>query len=246
MEVEKDQHFLTDSNVIKKLISALNITKEDNIIEIGSGSGSITKELAKLKVKILAFEIDEKFKPSLDELKEKNANLSITYGNALDHSWKRYNKIIGNIPFSVAESIIQKSIEERVSVLSLLISDNLRNTLYSDSKLGLIANLFFNMDIIEEVPSESLSPSPKVDCWIVKLDRKEPKDKAERILRNILTKNGTIKNAIIYSLMKEGNTKNQSKEILKNMNIHPDILMKPVKRITAEFIIRLRNELEKI
>jgi 16S rRNA A1518/A1519 N6-dimethyltransferase RsmA/KsgA/DIM1 with predicted DNA glycosylase/AP lyase activity len=244
--IERDQHFLINIKIIKKMIHGLDIKEEDKVIEIGAGQGNITHELVKAKVPILAFEIDSQFQPFLEEIKKDNENLSIIIGNALESSWKEHNKIIGNVPFSAAEAIIQRSIEDRVSLLSILVSSNLKNTLSSNSKLGLIANLFFKVKLIQEVEPESLSPKPKVDCWLIKLERREPLNKTEKIIREILTKNGKTKNAILYSLMKEDLTKTQAKEAITKMNFNSDVLNKPVRRASSQFIIRLRDELRKI
>src|SRR3989344_2026105 len=93
---EKEQHILIDNKILEKEIEISDITKKDNIIEIGAGPGNLTIELAKKANKVLAFEIDEKFKENLDNLK---INIEIIYGNALNYSWKGYNKIVSNIPY---------------------------------------------------------------------------------------------------------------------------------------------------
>jgi 16S rRNA (adenine1518-N6/adenine1519-N6)-dimethyltransferase len=244
--VEKDQHFLINNQTIKKMILALELEKDDRVIEIGAGSGNITQTLMKVENKILAFEIDPKFKPFLDEIAEKNKNITIKIGNALDSSWKSYNKVLGNIPFSVAEAIIQKSIEERTELISLLISDGLKKTLESQSKLGLISNLFYTINAYSEVDPQSLSPIPDIKCWLVQLRRKEPSNKTESILRDILTKNGKTKNSIIFSLAKSGMTKNQARDTIEKMNLSDDVLNKPIKRSSAQFILRLKSELDKL
>lgn len=246
MEVEKDQHFLISSSAIKLLIKGLEISENDKILEIGSGSGNITKLLVKEGILVTASEIDLKFKPLLEEIKKENSNLSLIFKNVLDIDWKSYNKIIGNIPFSAIESIIQKSIDSRISILSLIISDSIKETLASESKLALITNLFFNIKIAVQVEPKNFSPSPKTNCWIAQLKRKEPISTNEKILRDILTKNGKTRNALIYSLVKSGKTKNQAKDIIKKMSFNEEVLNKSVKRASGHFIIKLRSELELI
>lgn len=242
----KDQHFLIDPKIIKKLISALDLKKEDKIIEIGSGQGNITQELVKIKNPILALEIDEKFKPFLEKISKENKNFQFKIGNALEVPWNKHNKIIGNIPFSAAEAILQKAIEDRVELLALLISENLKETLSSESKLGLITNIFFELSIITEVDPQSLSPPPKVNCCIIQLKRKPPKNKVESILRDILTKNGKTKNAILFSLAKSGMTKNQARDFISSSDLTEAVLDKPIRRASSHLIIRLAEELSKL
>jgi 16S rRNA A1518/A1519 N6-dimethyltransferase RsmA/KsgA/DIM1 with predicted DNA glycosylase/AP lyase activity len=244
-KIERDQHFLINIRVIKKMIHELDIKEGDKILEIGAGQGNITHELVKTKLPITAFEIDPRFHQFLEEIKKENPNLNLMMSNALKASWKECNKLVGNIPFSAAEAILQKSIEDRISLLSILVSDNLKNTFSSNSKLGLITNLFFKIKFVQEVEPESLSPKPKVQCWLIRLERREPANKIEQIIRDVLTKNAKTKNAITYSLMKSGFTKNQSKKMISVIDFSEEVLEKPVKKITAGIILKLKERLTK-
>ena len=60
-----------------------------------------------------------------------------------------------------------------------------------------------------------------------------------------MSKNGKIKNSIIYSLVESGKTKNQAREILNKIGLHESILEKPAKKLTAELIKRIKENLEK-
>jgi len=127
-----------------------------------------------------------------------------------------------------------------------LISESLKETLSSESKLGLLTNLFFEINIISEVEPESLSPPPSVKCFIVQLKRKTPKNKIETILRDILTKNGKTKNAILFSLAKSGMTKNQARDFISSSELTEAVLDKPIRRASSHLIIRLAEELSKL
>jgi 16S rRNA (adenine1518-N6/adenine1519-N6)-dimethyltransferase len=73
------QNFLIDDNVIKKIISSVNATKDDLIIEIGPGRGNLTKELVKI-TKVLAIEIDKELKLYLNGIQ----NVEVIYADFLD------------------------------------------------------------------------------------------------------------------------------------------------------------------
>ncbi|GIW62289.1 MAG: hypothetical protein KatS3mg090_0115 [Patescibacteria group bacterium] len=64
----KDQFFLADYRVIKKMVSFADLNKNDVVLEIGAGIGNLTSELTKRSGKVIAFEIDERFKPFLAKL----------------------------------------------------------------------------------------------------------------------------------------------------------------------------------
>ncbi|MBM3234316.1 hypothetical protein FJZ19_04460 [Candidatus Pacearchaeota archaeon] len=239
LQPEKDQHILINKEIIKKEIEEADIKKEDKIIEIGAGTGNLTKELAK-KSCVLAFEIDEKFSKFLDKLKKKYENLEIIYGNALEYDWHKYNKIVANIPYSASEAILQKAINSGIKEIIMIVSSSFKEKLLSQEKIGLIAGIFYNIKPICKIGKENFFPVPRTESWLVKLERKD--DNKNKIIKNILLKKGKIKNAILYSLVENGKTKNQAKEIIKKMNLDSQVLEKPTGKITSKFLIRLKNE----
>lgn len=243
-DLNKGQHFLVNKEILKKEIEIANLSEKDSVIEIGGGEGILTNELVKKAGKVLCFEIDKRFQKTLDKIKNENKNLEITYDNALKYSWEKYNKIVSNIPYNLSEQTIMKSIEDNISSLTLIVGENFKEILSSrETKIGFASNLFFNIKFITEVKKEDFSPPPRVDSWLIHLDKKEKFNPHEKILQKILTKKGKIKNAIIYSLVEEGKTKNQSKEILEKMKIPENILNKPVKKITGKFLLNFEKEL---
>lgn len=244
MEVEREQHFLINCEILKKEIKEAELNGKDRVIEIGAGKGILTEKLAKQSGKVLAFEIDKKFVKELGRL-EKYANLKIIYKNALAYEWEGYNKIVSNIPYSLSEAVIWKAINSNIETLVLIISESFKKNLVSeDKKIGLIAKLFFNIKELCVVKKENFSPQPKTDSWLVKLERKKGLTDEEKIMQKIVTKNSKLKNAIIYSLAEKGKTKREAKEILKNLGLYERVLNKPSKKITAKLIKIIGEKLE--
>jgi len=232
---EKDQHFLIDKKILKKEIEIAKLTEEDVVIEIGAGPGILTEELCKKVGRVITFEIDERFKEELSKLERQVDNLRVIYGSALDHSWNG-TKIVANIPYSLSEQTIMKAVEEKIPFLVLIIGENFKNLLEEkESKIGIIANLAYGVEIVEEVPRKAFDPIPRVDSYLIRLKEKN-KTKKEELILDILRKNGKIKNAIMYSLVAQGKTKNQSREIIKKLEIDENVLEKPVKSITGNFL----------
>jgi len=243
---EKDQHLLKDKFVLSKEVGEAMLSKADKVIEIGAGTGILTERLAQKAGEVCAFEVDERFSESLDKIKERHSNLKIVYGNALDYSWKGYNKIVSNIPYTLSEAIIQKAIREKIEALVLIVSNQFKDSMLSDTKFGIIANLFFEIELIMPVSRKAFFPSPKIESFMIKLKRKKPANKTEDILRGILLKEGKTKNALMYSLVKEGKTKNQAREIIEKMGIPENILGKSIKKASGKFILILKEDLNKI
>ena len=87
-------------------------------------------------------------------------------------------------------------------------------------------------------------PKPRVNSWLIKLKAKDA-SREEKILQEIILREGKTKNAIIHALMNEGKTKNQAKEVLENMNLDEEVLDKSNKNITGKVLVRIKDYLIK-
>lgn len=242
-DFDKGQHFLIDSKVIKKEIEIANISKKDKVIEIGAGEGILTFELVKKAGKVIAFEVDKRYSEKLNSFKKKN--LRIIYDDALKYSWKGM-KIVSNIPYVISEQIILKSIEDKVSEMVLIVGERLKEKLKEkNSKIGIIANLFYNINFIIKVEKKCFSPSPRVDSWMIRFERKKKFSEKEKRIIYILRGKGKLKNSLMSLLVREGKTKNQAREKIKNLGLHGGVLEKPIGSLTGRVLLRLRNILEK-
>ncbi|MCX6742009.1 MAG: hypothetical protein NTX24_02430 [Candidatus Pacearchaeota archaeon] len=250
---EKDQHLLIDRKILIEEIRAATLSKKDRVIEIGAGTGILTAELIESAEKVLAFELDKQFKEDLEKLKTINKNLEIIYGNALNFNWKGYDKIVSNIPYTLSEPIILKAIKEDIPFLVLIVSESFKEVLMNkETKIGAICGLFYQIKPLLFVDKTCFSPSPSVDSWLIKLERKEVKEKdnetarISKILASFVLKKGKIKNALIFSLVEQGKTKNQAREILERLKIPEKVLEKPVEKITGRFLKNLKETLSKL
>lgn len=239
---EKQQHFLNNEEILKKEIELAELNSKDKVIEIGAGNGILTRGLVKKAGKVLAFETDKRFEEELGKIK----NLKIIYDDALKYSWKDYNKIVSNIPYSLSEQVVAKASNEKIKELILIVGEKFKEKLITETKIGIFTKLFYEVKPILFVKKENFSPQPRVDSWLIKLTLKKEISKKEELMRKILIKEGKTKNAIMYGLVEYGKTKNQAREIIKKMNLSEQVLEKTIKKSTAKFLIILKNELEKI
>ena len=243
-KIEKDQHFLTDEKVLEKEIEVANIKKSDKIIEIGCGAGFLTKQLLKKSSKVLGFEFDDRYRLILEKLS--SGNLEMKYENALNSSWKGFNKIISNIPYSISEPLILKAIKEDINELVLIIGENFKELLEDKStKIGLVSEIYFDFEAIEKVGREKFDPIPRVDSWLVKLKRKKVDSKGKKF-QKFLEYEGKIKNSLINILTSEGKTKKEVRLAVKNLGLNEFLLNKSVKRISASGILLIKDVLSKL
>ena len=245
--LEKGQHFLKDKEIIEKEIALANLSKRDKVIEIGAGEGNLTKELVKKSGKVLVFEIDEKYSEKLEKLKENYDNLEIIYDNAMDYSWKNYSKIVSNIPYFISEQLIKKSIEDEIFYIVVIVGEKFKEILEKkESKIGVISNLFYEIDFIQKIDKSCFLPPPRTNSWLIRLERKEKLSSKEAFLASVLRRKGKIKNALLYSLVERGKTKREARKIIEKKGFSKQVLEKSVSRITGRFLIKLAENFEKL
>jgi 16S rRNA A1518/A1519 N6-dimethyltransferase RsmA/KsgA/DIM1 with predicted DNA glycosylase/AP lyase activity len=245
--IEKDQHFLVDEDVLKKEIEVSNISKDDKIIEIGSGRGMLTKELSNKCSKVLSFEIDKKFKKELEKIEKQNRNIIFVFDNALNYTWNGYNKFVSNIPYSLSEPIMNRLIQSDINEAILIVGENFKDLLISQkTKVGLVTGLFFKVKPIIPVGRECFNPPPRIDSWLIKLTRREKISKNEIVLQDMIKKEGKVKNSLLYALVKSGKTKNQAREIIKLLELSPRILERNSNKLTGNAILLIWEGLQKL
>ena len=99
-----DQHFLVDEDIINKYIDFPKFNKNDVVIEIGPGKGTLTKKIAPKVRKMYAIELDDRLKNYLEAI----PNLEVIWGSVLDVKIPKANKIITSLPYSIIEPFIYK------------------------------------------------------------------------------------------------------------------------------------------
>ena len=110
------QNFLKDINIVRRIANTASITSKDLVIEVGPGKGILTKELAKLSKKVIAYEIDTELTDYLNELKKEYPNIEVIYGDFIksdivsDIKNEEYENIyfVSNVPYYITTPILMK------------------------------------------------------------------------------------------------------------------------------------------
>lgn len=184
------QNFLTDENIVKKIVDAVEIKDNDLIIEIGPGIGTLTVELAKEAYMVLAIEIDKKLIPILNENLSEYENIKVINKDFLQTDIKEIIeaeefsgdvKIIGNLPYYITTPIIMKILEERIDAKSITImvqkevADRLKA--HPGTKeygaISVAVQYYSEIKMITQVSREVFIPKPNVDSTVIRLDIRE-------------------------------------------------------------------------
>ena len=258
------QNYLIDKNKRNQIIGFGDVDKNDVVLEIGTGIGTLTIELAKKAKKVIAIEQDENICKILTKrLKdEKIDNVELINNDALKVDFPKFNKIISNLPYQISSPITFKFLEYNFDLAILMyqkeFADRMNGEVGSKNYSRLSAMLYFkcNVETLTNVSAESFIPKPKIDSTVIKMTPKENKisDDDFKIYSNFTKalfqhRNKKIKNALIDS---RHIISNIDKKILKKRlnGIEDDelneYLSKRVVELTPEEILFLSKKLNPI
>jgi 16S rRNA (adenine1518-N6/adenine1519-N6)-dimethyltransferase len=159
----KDQFFLDNQKTIEKLVSLANLNNQDIVLEIGAGTGNLTRELAKFAGKVITFEIDDRFIPILESLP---SNVDLLVEDAWDsvqlqgkfRKKKEYNKIVASPPYAFLEPFLHN--------LTFLIYDKVvllvPMKFVESIKENAVFSSFFQPEIKFKVDKKAFYPQPSI------------------------------------------------------------------------------------
>ena len=169
------QNFLTDRNIVKKIVKTADINKNDAVLEIGPGTGVLTRELAFVAKKVVAIEKDERLAGLL--IKENIKNVEVVIGDVLKQMpdmGKKY-KIVANIPYYLTSFLIRKTLELKKppEEIVLLIQKEVAQRICAKpgemNLLALAVNYYAKPEIKGFVSKNCFWPRPKVDSAIIRI-----------------------------------------------------------------------------
>ena len=255
------QNYLIDKNKRDQIINFGDLTKEDVVLEIGAGIGTLTIELAKRAKKVIAIEQDSNICEILNQRlkEEKLDNVELINEDALKIEFPKFNKIVSNLPYQISSPITFKFLDYDFDLAILMyqkeFGERMNGEVGSKNYSRLSAMLYFKCDVktLTDVSCESFIPKPKVDSVVISLTPKESMIDSDDF--NIYSKfckalfqhrNKKIRNALIDSRHVISNL--DKKEIKKRLNDIEDdklndYLTKRVIVLTPEEILFISKEL---
>lgn len=184
------QNFLIDTHVLERIIEASEITKDDFVLEIGPGIGTMTQYLAEAAREVTAVEIDDALIPILKDTLKEWDNVTVLHGDILktdirkiadEKNQGRPIKVVANLPYYITTPIIMGLFESHVPVDSITVmvqkevADRMQTGPGSKDygALSLAVQYYAEPKIVANVPPNCFMPRPKVGSAVIRLTRHE-------------------------------------------------------------------------
>lgn len=180
------QNFLIDSHVLDKIIAASEITKEDCVVEIGPGIGTLTQYLAEAAREVVCVEIDKMLIPILEETLAEYPNVTVINQDILKtdleelvkkHNGGRPVKIVANLPYYITTPIIMGLFEKHVPVhsITVMVQKEVAERMQAGpgtkdyGALSLAVQYYSKPYIAANVPPNCFMPRPKIGSAVIRL-----------------------------------------------------------------------------
>jgi len=179
------QNFLIDDTVLIDIVKGAEVNKEDFIIEIGPGVGTLTRELLKKAKRVCSIELDADLLPILNEELKNFDNFHLIHKDALKVNFneligdEKSVKVVANLPYYVTTPIIVKLLTEGYNFksLTIMIQKEVGERIASAPNtkeygaFSILTQYYCSAEVIRKVTPSSFIPQPKVDSIVVKLNK---------------------------------------------------------------------------
>lgn len=260
------QNFLINDEVINGIVEASNIQKEDLVIEIGPGLGTLTSELLENAGKVIAIELDENMLPILNDRFKLYDNFELLNEDVLKVDLNKLisenmgglskAKVVANLPYYITTPIIMKLLEDKLNIesITVMVQKEVADRITAKPGDKLSGSITYSVDYYAEaekivfVDKSSFIPAPEVDSEVIKLQiREEPKVHVENeelffkvIKASFMQRRKTLLNGLSNSgIIKD---KESLKKILEKLGLSVDIRGE---KLTIEQFAELSNLIDK-
>jgi 16S rRNA (adenine1518-N6/adenine1519-N6)-dimethyltransferase len=187
------QNFLIDTNILRRIVDFAELTEETGVIEIGPGIGALTEQLARRAKKVVAFEIDQRLLPILDDTLSPYSNVRIIHQDVLKADVHRVIceemadvadiMVVANLPYYVTTPIIMKLLTDALPIrgIVVMLQKEVADRIAAQpgtkdyGSLSIAVQYYTKAETVMTVPRTVFMPQPNVDSAVIRLTkRKEP------------------------------------------------------------------------
>ncbi len=235
------QNFIFDKNLLKAIVHDASITSDDTVVEIGTGAGTLTLELAAVAKKVYTFEVDKNLSSILEKVFKPYDNIDLHFKDILRMKQQDFKgivnvpfKVVANLPYYITTPLIMYFLESDLPVesLTVMMQKEVADRLVAESgtadysAITLAIQIEGSAKIVRKIHKEMFIPIPQVDSALVKIDidrnkiDKDIKSDLKKLVRSsFVMRRKTILNNLagVYKINKE-----ELSRIFKESGIRPN------------------------
>jgi len=170
------QHFLASENVAKSIVSAAKLTKNDVVLEIGTGRGILVPLLCNKAKKVISIEYDKLLYHDAIIKFSNISNLTLKHGNGFKTN-EKFSVFVSNLPYSQSRKAIEWLIQKNYSKAVIMVQEDFAKKLLNNQKnhkaISVLVNYATDIVPILNVKKTNFFPQPKVHSTVIKLTRKK-------------------------------------------------------------------------
>jgi 16S rRNA (adenine1518-N6/adenine1519-N6)-dimethyltransferase len=180
------QNFLIDWNILHQIVEAADLTKQDGVLEIGPGIGTLTQELAESAGQVVAIEKDDRLLPILRETLAEYPNVHIHHADVLEtdlhelfrqHFDGKKTSVVANLPYYVTTPIIMKLLENHLPLhhIVVMVQREVAERMTAEpggkeyGALSVAVQYYTDPEVVCRVPKTVFIPQPQVDSIVIRL-----------------------------------------------------------------------------
>ncbi len=230
------QNFITDNSLLQAIVRDAEITKEDTVVEIGTGAGTLTRALAEQAKKVISFDVDSDLQPILQETLAGLENVEVIFKDVLKMKDEEFKsivqgnfKLVANLPYYITTPLIMRFLESDLPVqtLTVMVQKEVADRLTAKENTAdygaITVSIRFRADvsITRIVGRQLFHPQPNVDSAVVHIklmDKYNIKHK-KLLLRLIKSGFAMRRKTLVNNLsMAFSISKDQAKIVLQKCN----------------------------
>lgn len=230
------QHFLTDQNIVRKILALVSIRPEETVLEIGPGRGALTRRLCQAARAVIAVELDPQLFTYLSETLKDCSNLDLRLGDALTYPYETLppdTVVVANLPYNISTPLLFRLLEarERISRMILMLQKEVAERLVAKpgtaqyGVLSVIAQFFADIHLAFLVSPNCFTPRPEVGSAVVRLSLPKqhpiPVQDTAAFVRLVRAAFAHRRKTLANSLRDEGLSADEIARVLANSGIHP-------------------------
>lgn len=218
------QNFLIDGNILDKIVEGSNIDSSSNVLEIGPGAGTLTRELCKRAKRVVAVEVDKSLVPILEFVMSDFDNFTLINQDIMKTDLKELTEkyfggekfsVVANLPYYITTPIIMNLFENefKVSSMTLMIQKEVASRITAEpgskdyGALTVAVNYYSKPSVVCTAPPHCFVPQPKVTSTVINLDVYETppyetrdKEKFFKIVKSVFSqRRKTLVNSVMNS-----------------------------------------------